>query len=197
MAVNIKCEKVDSVISKESRWQPEFMRLREIALECGLSEDLKWGCPTYDFENGNVFLIHGFKEYCALLFFKGSLMTDKENLLIQQTEKVQARRQLRFKSVEEINEKAEIIKAYILEAIAIEHAGLKPEMKPVKQVEIFEELQAKFDENPQFQTAFESLTPGRQKAYIYFFTGAKQSKTKTARIEKYMEKIFENKGLND
>ncbi|WP_028782371.1 YdeI/OmpD-associated family protein [Thalassobacillus devorans] len=188
--------KVDEMINKTSKWQEEFAELRRIALGCEeLTEELKWGYPCYTIDNKNIVLIHGFKNYCALLFFKGALLKDKHGILIQQTENVQVGRQIRFTNVEEIKEKESILKNYIIEAIEVEKAGL--EMKVEKKIEPPEELQQKFDENPALKTAFEGLTPGRQRAYILYFSKAKKSETRTSRIEKYTPHILAGKGMND
>ena len=189
--------KVDVFISKAQKWQKEFDKLRMIILDCQLTEELKWGVPCYTFQKGNIVLIHGFKEYCAILFFKGALLHDAHSILIQQTENVQAGRQIRFTNVREIVEVELILKAYIYEAIEVEKAGLKIDFK--KDIEIIfpEEFQNKLDENPSLKTAFEALTPGRQRAYNLYFSEPKQSKTKASRIEKCIPQILNGKGLND
>ncbi|WBV60955.1 YdeI family protein [Chryseobacterium camelliae] len=189
--------KVDFFFDKARQWQKEFEKLRTIALETELVEDLKWGCPCYTFEGKNIFLIHGFKEYCALLFFKGALMKDSENILIQQTENVQASRQIRFTDVQQIIDLEKILKAYMFEAVEIEESGAKVEMKKTKEFEMPEEFQQKLDENSKLKEAFEALTPGRQRAYLLYFSSAKQSKTRISRIEKYIPEILDGKGLND
>ena len=189
--------KVDFFFDKAEKWQKEFEKLRTIILDCGLDEDLKWGQACYSFQEGNVVLIHGFKEYCALLFFKGALLNDPDGILIQQTENVQSARQIRFTNVEEIVKKERAIKAYIYEAIEVEKAGLKVKMKETSDFKMPEELQHKLNKNPAFRKAFETLTPGRQRAYIFYFSQPKQSKTREARIEKYMDQILDGKGLND
>ncbi|MEH7226555.1 YdeI family protein [Bacillus sp. JJ1566] len=189
--------KVDGFIKKAKQWKEEFEKLREIILEFELTEDIKWMHPCYMYEGKNVVLMHGFKEYCALLFHKGALLKDPHGILIQQTENVQATRQIRFKNVQEIMDQEPFIKEYILEAIEVEKAGLKVELKKTADYEIPEELQAKFEEIPALKTAFEGLTPGRQNAYLYYFSGAKQSKTRVSRIEKYTQQILDGKGLND
>jgi uncharacterized protein YdeI (YjbR/CyaY-like superfamily) len=189
--------KVDAYLSKAEKWQEEFEKLRMIILDCGLTEELKWGVPCYTFQNNNLVLIHGFKEYCALLFIKGALLHDAGGILIQQTENVQAGRQIRFTNVREIVEMEPILKAYIYEAIEVEKAGLEVSFKKHTEFSIPDELQAKFDEIPALKTAFEALTPGRQRAYILYFTAPKQSKTREARIEKCMHQILDGKGLND
>ena len=189
--------KVDWFFAKDTHWQKEYEKLRKIILDCGLIEELKWGCPCYTFENTNIVLIHGFKEYCALLFFKGALLNDANGILIQQTENVQVARQIRFTSVREIIKMQPILKAYIYEAIEAEKAGLKVKLKKTSDFKIPGEFQNKLDKNPALKNAFKELTPGRQRAYILYFTAAKQSKTKEARIEKSMKQILEGKGLND
>lgn len=192
-----KNHKVDEFLSKAKQWKDEFISLRNIILDCELTEDFKWKHPCYTLEGKNIVLIHGFKDYCALLFHKGALLKDTNQILIQQTENVQAARQLRFKSVKEIDEMKTTIKAYIQEAIEIEKAGLKVDLKEHTEYIIPEELHNKFEETPALKTAFEALTPGRQRAYIFYFSQAKQSKTREARIEKYKQQILDGKGLND
>ena len=187
--------KVDEFLSKAKKWKEEFEKLRTIILDCELTEDFKWMHPCYTYNNKNVVLIHGFKEYCALLFHKGALLQDAHGILIQQTENVQAARQIRFTNVQEINELENILKAYIHEAIEVEKAGLQ--VKKNTELIIPEELQNKFDEMPVLKTAFEALTPGRQRAYIFYFSQAKQSKTRESRVEKYVQKILDGKGLKD
>jgi uncharacterized protein YdeI (YjbR/CyaY-like superfamily) len=189
--------KVEFFFTKAEKWQEEYEKLRMIALNCGLTEELKWGCPCYTFQNGNIILIHGFKEYCAYLFFKGALLHDDSGILIQQTENVQAGRQIRFINLREIVEMEDILKAYIFEAIEVEKAGLEVSLKKHTEYNIPEELQKKFEEIPALKTAFESLTPGRQRAYILHFSQPKQSKTREARVEKYLLQILAGKGLDD
>lgn len=189
--------KVDFFFSKAKKWQEEFEKLRTIALDCGLAEELKWGHPCYAFRKSNIVLIHGFKEYCALLFFKGALLKDTNGILIQQTENVQAARQIRFTSVLEIVEMEPVLKAYIHEVIEVEKAGLKVDYKKTSEFKIPEEFQHKLDEIPALKAAFDALTPGRQRAYLFYFSQPKQSKTRESRIEKYMPKILNGKGLND
>lgn len=189
--------KVDWFFDKAEQWKKEFKKLRMILLDCGLTEELKWGCPCYTFQKTNVVLIHGFKEYCALLFHKGALLNDAEGILIQQTENVQAARQIRFTSIGEIIEMEPILKAYIYEAIEVERAGLKVELKKTSEFSMPEEFQTKLHENPDLKTAFESLTPGRQRGYLLYFSQAKQPKTRESRIEKYTANILDGKGLND
>lgn len=198
MTENRRNRKVDGFLKKAKQWKEEFETLRNIILDCDeLTEDIKWMHPCYMYDNKNIVLMHGFKEYCALLFHKGALLKDPHGILIQQTENVQAARQIRFSNLQEIVEKEPIIKAYILEAIEVEKAGLKVELKKTEEYEVPEELQNKFDEMPTLKTAFEELTPGRQRAYIFYFSGAKQSKTRVSRIEKYIPQILDGKGLND
>jgi len=168
-----------------------------LILDCGLTEELKWGQPCYTFEKSNIVLIHGFKEYCALLFFKGALLNDPNGILIQQTENVQAARQIRFTNVREIVKMEPLLKAYIYEAIEVEKAGLKVNYKKTADFKIPEEFQKKLDEIPALKTAFDALTPGRQRAYIFYFSAPKQSKTRESRVEKCMQQILNGKGLND
>jgi len=189
--------KVDEFLNEEKKWREEFEKLRTIILDCQLTEELKWGVPCYTFEDKNVVLIHGFKEYCAILFIKGALLKDAQGLLIQQTEHVQVGRQIRFTKVEEIAALEPVLKAYIQEAIEIEKAGLEVDFKKTTEYTIPEELQKKFDETPALKTAFEALTPGRQRAYLYHFSEPKQPKTREARVEKYVQQILNGKGLND
>jgi len=189
--------KVDFYFSKAKKWQEEFEKLRMIILDCQLTEELKWGCPCYTFQKSNIVLIHGFKEYCALLFFKGALLNDANGILIQQTENVQAARQIRFTNVREIVKMKTILKAYIYEAIEVEKAGLKVKLKKTSEYTIPEEFQNKLNKIPALKTAFYALTPGRQRGYLFYFSQPKQSKTREARVEKYMQQILNGKGLND
>lgn len=189
--------KVEQFLSKAKKWQDEMTLLREIILECNLTEDFKWMHPCYTLDNANIVLIHGFKDYCSLLFFKGVLMKDEKGILIQQTENVQDRRQIRFKNVEEIEKLESIIKDYINEATAIEKAGLKVVMKTTAEFNVPQEFKIVLDDMPELNKAFYALTPGRQKAYLLYFSSAKQAKTREARIEKYMDKILDGKGLDD
>jgi len=189
--------KVDWFFSKDTKWQKEYRKLRTIILDCGLTEDLKWGCPCYTFDERNIVLIHGFKEYCALLFFKGALLNDANGILIQQTENVQAARQVRLVTFQEIVKLQKILKAYIYEAIEVEKAGLKVKLKKTSEYKIPEEFQKKLDKAPALKTAFDALTPGRQRAYIFYFSQAKQSKTRESRVEKYIPQILKGKGLDD
>lgn len=193
----MKNPKVDFFFEKPGKWQDAYKKLRDIALDCGITEELKWGVPCYTYNKTNVVLIHGFKEYCALLFHKGALLKDTEDLLIQQTENVQAARQLRFTNLKEIQELEPVIKAYIFEAVEVEKAGLKVEMKKTREFEMPEEFKTVLNEDPELKEAFENLTPGRQRAYLLHFSGAKQAKTRMARIEKCTPQIFAGKGLND
>ena len=188
---------VDFYFNKDQKWQEEIGKLRMIVLECPLTEELKWGVPCYTFEQNNIVLIHVFKEYCAVLFVNGALLKDTHGLLIQQTENVQAGRQIRFTNIEDIVKTEAILKEYINEAIEVEKSGLKVEFKKNTEFIIPDELQAKFDEFPALKTAFEALTPGRQRAYILFFTAPKQSKTRESRVEKSMPQILDGLGLND
>ena len=189
--------KVDFYFSKESKWQEEIKALRSIVLGCGLTEELKWGCPCYTFEKKNIVLIHVFKEYCALLFFKGALLKDEQNILIRQTENVQVARQARFTNIKEIVKRKNILKACIYEAIEVEKAGLKVPLKKTSDYKVPEEFQTKLDKNAALTKAFKALTPGRQRAYLFHFSQPKQSKTRDSRVEKYIPKIFAGKGLDD
>jgi uncharacterized protein YdeI (YjbR/CyaY-like superfamily) len=189
--------KVDEFLSKANKWQEEMEKLRLIVLDSQLTEELKWGQPCYTYQESNVVIIHGFKEYCALLFVKGALMNDANGILIQQTENVQAGRQIRFTSVQEIIEMETILKSYIYEAIEVEKAGLKVNFKKNTELIFPEEFQNKLDEIPALKTAFNALTPGRQRAYNLYFSEPKQSKTRETRVEKCIEQILNGKGLND
>jgi uncharacterized protein YdeI (YjbR/CyaY-like superfamily) len=189
--------KVDFFFNKDSNWKKEYEQFRKIILDCGLSEELKWGCPCYSFERKNIVLIHGFKEYCALLFFKGALLKDANGILIQQTENVQAARQARFTNIKEITKIKDSLKAYIYEAIEVEKAGLKVDLKKTKEYKIPEEFQKKLDENSDLKKSFKSLTPGRQRGYLLYFSQPKQSKTRELRVEKCTQPILDGKGLND
>ncbi|MFN2440660.1 MAG: YdeI family protein [Chitinophagaceae bacterium] len=189
--------RVDWFFTKATKWQEEYEILRMLVLDCGLTEELKWGCPCYTLGKSNIVLIHGFKEYCALLFMKGALLKDAKKILVQQTENVQASRQIRFTSVHQINKMRPVLKAYIKEAIEVEKAGLKVELKSTEEFKIPEEFQNVLDDMPELKTAFEKLTPGRQRGYLLYFSAPKQSKTREARIEKYLEKILKGKGLDD
>lgn len=189
--------KVDFFFNKTSKWKQEYNKLRSILLNCGLIEELKWGCPCYTFQKNNVVLIHGFKEYCALLFHKGVLLKDTENILIQQTKNVQVARQIRFTSISEIEKLQHTLRAYVYEAIEVEKAGIQPQLKEVAQFEMAAEFKSILDEQPELKKAFEELTPGRQRAYLLHFSQPKQSKTRTSRVEKAIPKIMDGKGLND
>ena len=189
--------KVDWFFTKAEKWQEEFEKLRAIILDCGLTEELKWGCPCYTFQKRNIVLIHGFKEYCALLFFKGALLNDAHGVLVQQTKNVQAARQIRFTNVRQIVKMERILKAYIYEAIEVEKAGLKVNLKKTKEFKIPEEFQKTLDRIPALKTAFKALTPGRQRGYILYFSAPKQAKTRESRVEKCMQQILNGKGLND
>jgi uncharacterized protein YdeI (YjbR/CyaY-like superfamily) len=189
--------KVDFYFNKAKKWQEEIERLRTIVLNCGLTEELKWGCPCYTYKESNIVLIHTFKEYCALLFFKGALLNNGDGMLIQQTENVQSARQLRFTSLLEIVDQEPILKAYIYEAIEVEKAGLKVELKQTTEFNCPPEFQIKLDTIPALKTAFEALTPGRQRGYYLYFSSAKQAKTREVRVEKYMPQIMNGKGLDD
>ncbi len=189
--------KVDIFLSKADKWREEFLKLRMIALDSQLTEELKWGVPCYTFQNRNLVLIHGFKEYCALLFFKGALLKDTHGILIRQTENVQASRQVRFTGIREIIELEPILKAFVHEAIEVEKAGLKVELKKTSEYPIPQEFKNKLDGHPALKTAFNALTPGRQRGYIYYFSQPKQSKTRESRVEKCVSQILNGKGLND
>ena len=189
--------KVDGFLRTAKKWREEFEKLRMVCLECGLTEELKWGKPCYSYQKSNIVLIHGFKEYCALLFMKGALLKDSKGILIQQTENVQAARQIRFTNVREIVEMKPILKAYIKETIAVEKAGLEVSYKKTSEFAMPEEFQNRLDDAPALKTAFDALTPGRQRGYILYFSAAKQSKTRKARVEKCVQQILDGKGLND
>ena len=189
--------KVDEYLRKAKKWREEFEKLRMIVLDCGLAEELKWGHPCYIFEKRNIVLIHGFKEYCALLFFNGALLKDPNRILIQQTENVQAARQIRFTGVREIVKMKTVLKTYIHEAIEVEKAGLKVNYKKTAEFKIPEEFQNKLDATPALKKAFAGLTPGRQRGYIFYFSQPKQSKTRESRVEKCIQLILDGKGLND
>jgi uncharacterized protein YdeI (YjbR/CyaY-like superfamily) len=189
--------KVDFFFNKEKKWHKEFELLRTIILDCDLNEELKWGQACYSFQKKNIVLIHGFKEYCALLFFKGALMSDPKKILIQQTGNVQSARQIRFTDIKEIIKLQKFLKLYIYEAVEVEESGLKVEFKKTSDFKIPEEFQNKLNKNAALKTAFNALTPGRQKGYIFYFSQPKQSKTRESRIEKTMKQILDGKGLND
>ena len=193
--------KVDFFFDKAQKWQKEYEKLRKIALACGLTEELKWGCPCYTFDGSNIVLIHGFKEYCAFLFFKGALLNDPEGILIQQTKNVQSARQIRFYpahgGIREIAKMEKILKAYIYEAIEVERAGLEVKLKKTEDFTIPQEFQKRLDKKAALKKAFNALTPGRQRQYLFYFSQPKQSKTRESRIEKSIPQILEGKGLTD
>lgn len=189
--------KVDWFFKKDTSWKEEYQRLRTIVLDCGLTEELKWGCPCYTLEGSNVVLIHGFKEYCALLFHKGALLNDPKGILIQQTKNVQAARQIRFKHVDQIADLESVLKSYIKQAIKVEKAGLKVALKKVSEFTMAEEFKYALDKTPALKKAFYALTPGRQRGYLLYFSSAKQSTTRTERVKKYIPKILKGKGLED
>lgn len=189
--------KVDFYFNKPQKWQDALQQLRIIALDCGLNEELKWGCPCYTLGESNIVLIHEFKEYCAFLFFKGALLSDTHSILIQQSKNVQAARQIRFTNVKGITDQAVVLKTYIFQAIEVEKAGLKVELKKTTEFAVSDEFQQKLDALPALKKAFEALTPGRQRAYLLHFLQPKQSQTRLARVEKYIPQILDGKGLND
>jgi uncharacterized protein YdeI (YjbR/CyaY-like superfamily) len=189
--------KADFYFNKPQRWQDEVIKLRTIVLDCGLTEELKWGHPCYTLQKNNIVLIHEFKEYCALLFFKGALLNDVHGILVQQSENVQAARQIRFTNLLQIVEQEPMLKHHIYEAIEVEKAGLKVELKTAAEFKVAEEFQHKLDAIPALKTAFEALTPGRQKGYYLFFSAPKQSKTREQRVEKSIPQILNGKGLLD
>lgn len=197
MTKSNKNPKVDVFLIKAESWRKEFEKLREILLECKLTEELKWGVPCYTLGKNNIVLMHGFKEYCALLFFKGALLKDPKGILIRQTENVQSARQIRFTDVREITKLKTVLKAYISEAIKVEESGLKVNFKKSSEFAVPEEFLSKLDEVPGLKTAFDALTPGRQRGYLLHFSSAKQSKTRESRIEKCIRKILNGKGLDD
>ncbi len=188
---------VEEFIRKAKKWQEEFEKLRMIILDCQLAEELKWGKPCYTFQKSKIVIMQGFKEYCALLFVKGALLKDTNSILITQTENTQAARQIRFTNVQEIMKLEPILKTYIYEAIEIEKAGMKVNFKKTTEFTIPDEFQDKLDEMPTLKTAFEALTPGRQRAYLLYFSAPKQTTTREARVEKYIPQILKGKGLND
>jgi uncharacterized protein YdeI (YjbR/CyaY-like superfamily) len=195
--MNRMSPKVDGLLRKAKKWQEEFETLRQIILDSPLTEEVKWRQACYTLDGGNVVLIHGFKEYCALLFFKGALLKDPKAILIQQTENMQSARQIRFTNVREIVAMKPILKAYIQEAIEVEKAGLKVKLKKTSDFKVPEEFQKKLDEKPALKKAFAALTPGRQRGYLFYFSAAKQSTTREARVEKCMPQILKGKGLDD
>jgi uncharacterized protein YdeI (YjbR/CyaY-like superfamily) len=188
---------VDFYFTKAGKWEKETAQLRKIVIDCGLTEELKWGCPCYGFQKANIVLIHVFKEYCALLFFKGALLQDTDKILIQQTAQVQAARQIRFTNVADIVKLKAVLKTYIYQAIEVEKAGLKVVLKKTSAYDIAEEFKNKLEKIPALKKAFAVLTPGRQRAYLLYFAAPKQSKTREARVEKCMSQIIKGKGLND
>lgn len=189
--------KVDNFIEKAKKWQDEMEKLRMIVLDCQLKEELKWGVPCYTYQDSNVVLIHGFKEYCALLFFKGALLSDPDKILVRQTENVQAGRQIRFTQLSQIVELEPILKSYIFEAVEIQKAGLEVQFKKPAEATVPAEFQKSMDEFPELKLAFERLTPGRQRAYLLYFSDPKQSKTRESRIEKSIPNILSGRGLNE
>ena len=189
--------KADFYFDKEKKWQKEIEKLRTIVLDCGLTEELKWGCPCYTHQDTNIVLIHTFKEYCALLFFKGALLKDTDGILIQQTKNVQAARQIRFTSLQEIVKLTRVLKTYIYQAIEVENAGLQVKLKKTTEYAIPEEFKKKLDKNAALKKAFHALTPGRQRGYILHFSAPKQAKTRESRVEKSIPDILKGKGLND
>src|SRR6218665_796726 len=189
--------KVDEYLSKVEKWRKESEKLRMIVLDCRLTEELKWGCPCYTFQKKNIVIIQGFKEYCALLFIKGALLKDARGILIRQTKNVQAARQIRFVHIREIVALEPVLKAYIYEAIEAEKSGLKADFKEKNELVFPEEFQNKLDKIPALKKTFGALTPGRQRAYVLYFSQPKQSKTREARVEKYMPQILKGKGLYD
>jgi uncharacterized protein YdeI (YjbR/CyaY-like superfamily) len=195
--INSMNPKVNWFFDKDTPWKESYRRLRTIVLDCGLSEELKWGCPCYTINKKNVVLIHGFKDYCALLFHKGALLKDKEGVLIQQTENVQSARQIRFKGLHEIVKLERLLKTYLHEAVEVEKAGLKVALKKTSGFEMPEEFTLKLKALPALKKAFNALTPGRQRGYLLHFSSAKQSKTRAARIEKNIDRIMAGKGLED
>lgn len=195
--MNQQNPKVDAYIERAKNWQAEQEKLRTIVLECGLTEELKWGTPCYTYGKSNIVLIHAFKEYCALLFFKGALLQDTDGILIQQTENVQAARQIRFTSLRDINKLKTALKAYIYQAIEVEKAGLKVKLKKTEAYAVPEEFQNQLNKKPALKKAFAALTPGRQRAYLLYFSSAKQPKTREQRVEKCIPLILKGKGLND
>jgi uncharacterized protein YdeI (YjbR/CyaY-like superfamily) len=199
MPPNKKNPQVDAFLADkdEAKWKDAFTKLRKIALGCPVTEELKWGKPCYTVNGTNIVLMHGFKDYCALLFAKGALLNDPKGLLVQQTKNVQAARQIRFTSAKEITPLAATIKAYVLEAIELEKSGAKVEYKQTDEFEVAPEFEARLRSTPSLKAAFEALTPGRQRGYLLFFAGAKQSETRAARVEKCVRQIYDGRGLND
>ena len=188
---------VDWFFKKLTKWQAAYEVLRMLILDCGLTEEIKWGCPCYTVGKSNIVLIHGFKDYCALLFMQGALLKDPKKILVQQTENVQSARQIRFISVDEILKNKSVIKSYVKEAIQLDKAGLKTPLKKTSEYKMPAEFQAVLDDMPELQRSFHALTPGRQRGYLLYFSAAKQAKTRESRIEKYLQKILDGKGLDD
>lgn len=197
MAASETNPKVDFFFDKAEKWNKEYELLRSIILDCGLTEELKWGCPCYMYHESNIVLIHGFKEYCAILLFKGALLNDPEGIMVQQTKNVQSARQIRFTNAKEIAKMERVLKSYIYQAIEIDKAGLKVSLKKTTEYSIPDEFKKRLDKNRTLKTAFNALTPGRQRAYLLHFSLAKQSKTREARIDKHIPQILKGKGLND
>lgn len=194
--MNVANPKANCLFDKDTPWKDAYARLRVIALGCGLTEELKWGCPCYTFNNKNVVLIHGFKNYCALLFHKGVLLKDPERILVQQTANVQSARQIRFGTVREVDGLERVLEAYILEAVQIERAGLTVTLKKTSQYKMPEEFARRLKASPALRKSFEALTPGRQRAYLLYFSSAKRSETREARIENNVQRIMAGKGLD-
>ncbi len=188
---------VDWFFNKPTKWQEAYSELRQVVLDCNLTEELKWGCPCYTNNKSNIVLIHGFKDYCALLFMQGALLKDTKKVLIQQTENVQAARQMRFKSIDDVLKNKSLIITYLKEAIKLDKAGIKVELKKTTEYKIPEEFQIVLDDMPELKKAFQSLTPGRQRGYLLYFSAPKQAKTRESRIEKYIQAILDGKGLED
>ena len=189
--------KADWFFEEDTRWQKEYKVLRNIVNSCGLTEEVKWGVPCYTLQGNNVVLIHGFKDYCALLFHKGVLLSDEQQLLIQQTKNVQAARQIRFTSLEEITSNEKLLKTYIYEAVEVERAGVQVPYKKTEEFDMPDEFKVRLDNDATLKTAFQSLTEGKQRGYLLYFSSAKQSKTRESRIEKHLDKILMGKGLDD
>jgi uncharacterized protein YdeI (YjbR/CyaY-like superfamily) len=189
--------KVDWYFTEAKKWKEELEILRIIVLDCQLTEELKWGVPCYTFQENNIVLIHVFKEYCAILFFKGVLLKDANGILVQQTKNVQSARQIRFTNSREIVEMQPVVKAYIHEAVEVEKAGLEVDFKKTTEFSVPEEFQKYLHEIPELKTAFDGLTPGRQRAYLLYFSAPKQSQTRASRVEKSMQQILSGRGLND
>jgi uncharacterized protein YdeI (YjbR/CyaY-like superfamily) len=195
--MNAMNPKADFYFEAENNWQDALKRLRKIVLSCGLTEEVKWGTPCYTYGKSNIVLLHVFKEYCAMLFFKGALLKDTHGILVQQTANVQAARQVRFTDAQQVTQSGPVLKAYIYEAIEAEKAGLKVSLKKTAAYAVPEEFREKLDKRPALKKAFEALTPGRQRAYLLYFSSPKQPATRTSRVEKYIQHILKGKGLND